>query len=352
MGFLFLLIQLFWVLAHSLSGLFGSEFYLYNEAVYWAVSGALSVLLWKLDRKQPSYWNIVFFPITVLCCAAELLFTRTPLGVPFAIVRCLCAYAYLSPLPEKWPKYLAKGINVLLILGFLGICGFDLTFGSIGKTTVIQETQSPGGAYTAQLIDDDQGALGGNTLVKVFEKDSFSLLVGGIRPKSKTVYRGPWGEFKSIDLVWENEYTILIHGKAYLIGTMEAEYCIQDTHYLTSDERIAPYRCRFTEEALEIRKDSSGDFEAVGKPEPYPLTITELNDYTAAERCWIGPKLYSSVKDAYIVRMEDDHFYLIFRTKNGKTYLGYGWEDLSERWDGASDDTGLYQLYRIEGIYE
>ena len=352
MGILFLLVQLFWTLVHGIAYWLGMEFHLYSESLYWAISGTLSVLLWKFAKKQPTHWSIAFFPLTVCASSLELLFTRTPLGIPFAIARCVCAYAFLAPLPDKWPKYAAKVFNVLLILGFLGICGFDLIFGSIGKMTVVQEVPSPDGAYSAQLIDDDQGALGGSTQVRIVKPDRFTLLVGGIRPKTKIIYRAPWGEFETIDLVWVDEHTVLIHGKAYLVGTMEAEYTIENTHYLTSEERIAPYRCRFTGDALEIRKDSSGDFICVGQAAAYPLTNRELKEYTGADRCWVGSRIYSKITEAYIVRMEEDYFYLIFRTKNGKTYLGYGWEDMSERWDGASDDTGLYQLYRIESIYE
>ena len=150
MGILFLLVQLFWPLCYFGAMPFGLEFYLYNEMLYWVISAIVSVLIWKADKKRASYWKISLFPLTVLCCVWELLFTRTPFAVPFAIVRCACAYAFLAPLPDRWPKYLAKGIYIWLILGFIGICGFDLTFGSIGRMTVVQEAKSPSGACTAQ----------------------------------------------------------------------------------------------------------------------------------------------------------------------------------------------------------
>ncbi|MBP3587430.1 MAG: hypothetical protein J6J51_00215, partial [Clostridia bacterium] len=38
---------------------------------------------------------------------------------------------------------------------------------------------------------------------------------------------------------------------------------------------------------------------------------------------------------------------LVFQTKNGDTLLSYGWEDMGERWQGASDDTSLTFLYRL-----
>ena len=43
--------------------------------------------------------------------------------------------------------------------------------------------------------------------------------------------------------------------------------------------------------------------------------------------------------------------YIVFRTKSGDTLLGYGWEDLSERGEGPSDDTSFQWLCRLESAF-
>lgn len=59
-------------------------------------------------------------------------------------------------------------------------CFFDfiaLIFGNIGQNTVVQTVESPSGKYYAQVIDSDQGALGGDTLVDVYEKSKINAIL-------------------------------------------------------------------------------------------------------------------------------------------------------------------------------
>lgn len=53
---------------------------------------------------------------------------------------------------------------------------------------------------------------------------------------------------------------------------------------------------------------------------------------------------------AWGLRAGDDsqRFYLLFQTSKGQDYLAVGWEDVSERGQGASDDTCIHVLYRLE----
>ena len=88
--------------------------------------------------------------------------------------------------------------------------------------------------------------------------------------------------------------------------------------------------------------------EYVGVSEPYSLTKKELEKYTLRESAWMGDYNIREITDAVIFRMEGDYFYLLFQTIRGDTLLGYGWEDVSERGQGASDDTALFYLYSLK----
>ena len=85
----------------------------------------------------------------------------------------------------------------------------------------------------------------------------------------------------------------------------------------------------------------------VGTLEPYDLSKKELENYTATP-CWTTSYRLREITDAYFLSVENDMFYVVCQTKNGDTLLGYGWEDLGERGDGASDDTSLTFLYLLE----
>ena len=138
---------------------------------------------------------------------------------------------------------------------------------------------------------------------------------------------------------------------------MGSNYSVKETLYQTSGESTPAYAyCVSADYYLYTRPEESSAYSCIGKLVPYTLTNGELEDYTAADRFWAGSKIYAEITDSYILRLEKDYFYLVFQTRSGKTYLGYGWEDMGERSEGASDDTGLYWLCLLqsgmqEGIY-
>jgi len=132
---------------------------------------------------------------------------------------------------------------------------------------------------------------------------------------------------------------------------LPASYAAGEALYLTGEDHV-PAQYYIVDDSFELycqHKPTSAHY-LLGEMKPYTLTRSELMDYTGADRCWVGEKIFAEVTDSYILRLKDDYFYLLFQTLSGKTYLGYGWEDISERWDGASDDTGLFFLCRLDRI--
>ena len=86
----------------------------------------------------------------------------------------------------------------------------------IGRNSVVQSLPSPGGTYCAQVIDSDQGALGGDTIVEVYEPQKrVNLLLIELRKDPQLVYLGNWGEFENMNLRWESEQVLLINGRSY-----------------------------------------------------------------------------------------------------------------------------------------
>ncbi len=87
--------------------------------------------------------------------------------------------------------------------------------------------------------------------------------------------------------------------------------------------------------------------EFIAKDEEYYLTRSELESYAGRDNAWSG-KIRGKITDSRIYRTEDDMFYLIFRTDKGNIYAAYGWEDVSERGEGASDDTFVSYIHELE----
>ncbi|MCR5809148.1 MAG: DUF5412 domain-containing protein [Clostridiales bacterium] len=101
---------------------------------------------------------------------------------------------------------------LLLILSFFGIL-----LGSFGKTEVVRTEPSPNGRYIAEIIDDDQGALGGNTFVNVRRNINVDLGIVKLSGKLKNVWNGGYGEFNDMTLEWKDDETLLINGREYTI---------------------------------------------------------------------------------------------------------------------------------------
>lgn len=119
--------------------------------------------------------------------------------------------------PRSWITKVAVGV-VACFLAAITLLACLLAAFPMGKNTVVQAVESPSGAYRAELIDSDQGALGGDTLVEVYylfeEVDAFVFL---FRRTPTCVYRGNWGEFENMKISWKSDNELKINNKVYLI---------------------------------------------------------------------------------------------------------------------------------------
>lgn len=111
-----------------------------------------------------------------------------------------------------------KVIYVILALFlFLPICFMALFIG-IGKNTVVNTLASPEGTYCGEVIDSDQGALGGDTTVLVYnKKHHVDFCFFEFRKKPQCVYVGEWGEFKNMDIYWTSDEELMINGNSYMV---------------------------------------------------------------------------------------------------------------------------------------
>ena len=98
-------------------------------------------------------------------------------------------------------------LGCLLALVFCFAFLIKLTFGGMWENTVVEKIPSPGGNYYAEVIDSNQGAMGGNTFVDVREQ--------GLFKESVRIYTGVYGEFNSMEIYWKGENCLVINGVEY-----------------------------------------------------------------------------------------------------------------------------------------
>ena len=136
---------------------------------------------------------------------------------------------------------------------------------------------------------------------------------------------------------------------------MGANYDIEEVLYAVTvgDEISAepPLQyCVTADYNLYYQQTEGEDWNYLGALAPYKLTNDELNRYMPVDDMRKDAKV-RQITDAYILKVKNDNFYLVFQTKDGKTYLAYGWEDVGERGQAGSDDTRLRRLYLLDSSF-
>ena len=134
-------------------------------------------------------------------------------GAFVCIVCCLVlTVKHGKPLALKMIALVLSGLMILPV-GFFEF--MLLTFGNIGHNTVVKSVESPNGVYYAQVIDSDQGALGGDTLVDVYENKEINVLVFKLYKMPQRVYYGDWGEFENMEIHWKDDHCLVINSVEY-----------------------------------------------------------------------------------------------------------------------------------------
>lgn len=134
----------------------------------------------------------------------------------FACVGCCLVLTIEHGKPTAL-KIIALVLSAVMVVPVAFFGFFALTFGSIGQNTVVKSVESPNGAYYAQVIDSDQGALGGDTMVDVYENKQINLLAFKLYKEPQRVYSGDWGEFYDMEIYWKGDHCLVINDVEYEI---------------------------------------------------------------------------------------------------------------------------------------
>lgn len=201
----------FWVLP-----LLGLEIQGYHWDVL-AVTAAVLALLSCLLAKYALPWNGITYgaslPLSMIFGGFCIYHDQSlPVMIGMAVCVVCCWYLvirYTKPLSVRVP---ALSLGAVLIVPVCIVIFFAVLFGDFGEVRTIETVESPSGALCAQVIEHDDGALGGATIVQVRKNWCLDLYVLQITPKSKTVYRGDWYEHAHIKVAWKNEQQLIING--------------------------------------------------------------------------------------------------------------------------------------------
>lgn len=147
-------------------------------------------------------------------------FDKSPTVLIFIITNIVCAVILLFKSVKSTSVKLAGiGIYSAFFIIYLLAFSFALMFSGIALETVVRTVPSPHGKYEAQVIDRDEGALGGSTYVYICEKQGdISIFPFTFQKKPQRIYSGDWGEFEILVPCWTDENTVVIFGREYQIS--------------------------------------------------------------------------------------------------------------------------------------
>ncbi|MGI5897450.1 MAG: hypothetical protein ACOX6U_10980 [Oscillospiraceae bacterium] len=206
---------------------FGYQFSLYHHEAFLGITAGLFLLLTSalfyikvsINRANAVFAALVF-PL-VLINSVFFLSLDWSLTTLFLLIQVGCAIVvylkFARPIVLKW---IAGVVAALLFLLLIFACIMASVFGGLSHNTVVTSITSPQGTYTAEIIDNDQGALGGNTFVEIKNNaEILPFLIGEFSKSSVRIYAGEWNEFETMQLYWQDESTVVIQGKTYDIHT-------------------------------------------------------------------------------------------------------------------------------------
>lgn len=115
---------------------------------------------------------------TALLNALVCAFHGSFLSFLLILFSCICAPFLTAVCPcKRRQRVLTLAISIVLALPVAILIPFSFFMNDFGATTVVREVKSPNEAYTAFLIDNDSGALGGITEIEIM-KNPLHLFFG------------------------------------------------------------------------------------------------------------------------------------------------------------------------------
>ena len=209
-----------------ITGCFGYSFKLISVSAFVIATAVLSVGIVVLDlvfknvpkKKTMQMWLAIMLPLSLIS-SVFYIFECPQIQVVTSVLitaGCCCFLTIKHGKPMAL-KVVALILSALMVLPICSFSFFALIFGNIGHNTVVQTVESPNGKYYAQVIDSDQGALGGDTLVDVYKKGGINLILFKIEPNPQRVYWGNWGEFRDMQIHWKDDGCLVINSAEYEI---------------------------------------------------------------------------------------------------------------------------------------
>lgn len=197
--------------------LFSYSFFAVASALIFIVFTTVILKSEEVGVTKTIRFSTALMPIMSLINAVVYVFKSKSAVVAVCMAICFVCSAVIAEKICKSEK--AKIFSVissgLLSVPVLIFSVLVVIFGSFGANTVIDSIPSPDGTYYAEIIDSDQGAMGGDTVVYVHKNSKLDLLILSVSKTPQRVYIGEWREYETMQIQWKNENCLIINSEEY-----------------------------------------------------------------------------------------------------------------------------------------
>lgn len=195
--------------------------YSFSTVVLTDLSVGLTVLAFALRvpySKGAAVASALLIPLSVVNGVCYVFKSGWRATAVLIMLCCICSVILMIKFIRPLALQIALSLLFsLLIVLFSFLAFIDFLFQDFSRDTLIRSVSSPQNSYIAEVISNDQGALGGCTFVKIrSSKPDINLLFGRFS-KSFYVYTGSWGSYMGLQVSWIGEHTLMINREVYSI---------------------------------------------------------------------------------------------------------------------------------------
>lgn len=197
----------------------GYDFSLRNYDVVALVTCVMSVahvvLFATIGRRKSNGAFGIMCGVSLLLYPLNFIFWMFKSGESAVVFICaVVCFASLVAVTMMCKKFFVFRLVSVILAGVMLMHYVPIMIlGSIGSEEIVEKIESPSKKYYAELVNADQGALGGDTIVNVYETVGFENFMFTVKAFPKEVYRGDWYEWENLDMYWKNDTCLCINSQ-------------------------------------------------------------------------------------------------------------------------------------------
>lgn len=169
--------------------------WVYVHMLYYSIAISVTVTFYIYEIQTKDLIIFIFYPVLMLC-------SPVPHGTIIILIAVLIAI--ISKCKNKIKAFIIPYLAVCIFLGVIGIY-LNFLFGDFGKNTTLSSEYSLDRQYRVDVDDADQGALGGDTYIRLY-----SIYFDTFEKYNRNIYHGGCGDKPTVR--WVDNENIEING--------------------------------------------------------------------------------------------------------------------------------------------